>query len=405
MSSTVAVGGFEITSNHASAEDMVEALTPTKDDSPQPRAITDKGKPVEAEPEKEGLSKAASELGKEGGKAAAAKRAADAKEAAKAGKKAKETPDDLPPVERDRTADETEEEKAAKIAEAEGKDKAGNPRKDPEARIAQVVRERNEAREELARTRAESERRARELEERLQRAERGERPAEERAARPGAQPGAKAGQADEDPEPQEGEYEKYSDWVRAHGAWSRREGIREVQRTQRAHEAGARAAAELDSFLGGWGKVLADTAKADATFTETAKAVTDQLGYPTRVLRVMRDAGQLPPGFQPTAKNWLADDLMSAPDLAPARLRYLSEHPSEIQRLLTLRTPRDVTREMGRLDAGLEAVTAGTRSRPEVSKAKPPVTPVTGSPHTDDPDESEMSFDQLARRRGFKKAN
>ena len=75
-------------------------------------------------------------------------------------------------------------------------------------------------------------------------------------------------------------------------------------------------------------------------------------------------------------------------------LIYLSEHPDQFQRIASLKTPRDVSREMAKIEARLEAATASTSSRPSVSKAKPPVRLVTGSPATATVEPSdESSFD------------
>src|SRR5438128_2255531 len=102
MSTTVAVGGLEVTSNHESAQDMVASLSPDKAESSQPRVLVDGGKAVPQESsekvdEKANLSRAASELGKKGGAAAAAKRAEEAKaEPAKTEPEPKEEPEPEP---------------------------------------------------------------------------------------------------------------------------------------------------------------------------------------------------------------------------------------------------------------------------------------------------------------------
>src|SRR5262245_53547403 len=73
QSSAVQVGGFEVTSNTESPEQMVEALKPSGEGKPEPRVIKpipDKPKETDAK-----LSKAAAKLGAAGGAASAARRA------------------------------------------------------------------------------------------------------------------------------------------------------------------------------------------------------------------------------------------------------------------------------------------------------------------------------------------
>jgi hypothetical protein len=112
---------------------------------------------------------------------------------------------------------------------------------------------------------------------------------------------------------------------------------------------------------------------------------------------------QLEKGQAPTAPNWLADEFILSPEQAPALMLHLTEHPEEFQRLVALPTRREVTREVTRLAARLEAATAGASPEPEkqVSKAAPPVRPVTGAPYIADAEEYRpgMSFDDYARVR------
>jgi len=129
-------------------------------------------------------------------------------------------------------------------------------------------------------------------------------------------------------------------------------------------------------MVNGWNETLAKAAESDPEFSDYVAPVLAEIGLPTRLL---------PKGERPDGRNWIADDLISAPEHAPAVLRYLKEHPDEHQRIAALRSPREVTRELARLDR-VEAATAGTSSTREVSKAHPPVRPVTGTPHTADRD-------------------
>jgi len=88
----------------------------------------------------------------------------------------------------------------------------------------------------------------------------------------------------------------------------------------------------------------------------------------------------LGPDETPTQENFIATEIMSSP--VPARLAvWFSEHKDEYQRIAALQTPREITREVAKIE-GMLTAPAGTPVKPSVSKAPPPVRPVTGAPHT-----------------------
>ena len=111
----------------------------------------------------------------------------------------------------------------------------------------------------------------------------------------------------------------------------------------------------------------------------------------------------LEPKQVPDGSNFIASELFSSPESAPALMLHFTEHPEELQRIAALTTPRAVSREMAKIEARLEAATAGTssKSKEEVSKAAPPVKPVSGVPYVAESDEYRegMSFDEYARLR------
>jgi hypothetical protein len=79
---------------------------------------------------------------------------------------------------------------------------------------------------------------------------------------------------------------------------------------------------------------------------------------------------------------------------------HFTEHPEDLQRIAALSTPRAVSREMAKLEARLEAATSGNSSkREDVSRAAPPVKPVTGKPYVSEGEEYRpgMSLDEYAR--------
>lgn len=356
MSTTVAAGSLTVTSTSESAEAMSAALSGEPEKDKTPRVLVNKGVPVEDEPKDE-VSEAASKLGKKGGEAAA--------KARKAAEKGKEAPETQETPEGD-----TEPEKEPEAPPVE-KDRRGDPRFDPKAKVAEVTLKMAEERK--ARQAAED--RARAAEAKLWAAEQARtgqpaqttRDGQERREAP--QQGAQASER-----PKEEDFESYADFVDALTDWKVDQRDQKRQREYEAHQLAARHAAHIDGMVKGWNGTLAKAAAADPEFMDYVAPALAEIGLPSRLL---------PEGERPDGRNWIADDLISAPDRAPDLLRYLTEHPDEHQRIAALSSPRAITRELAILGRSA-AATAGTGAAREVSKAHPPVRPVTGTPHTAD---------------------
>lgn len=395
MSTTVVVpGGLEISSSDGtSAADMVASLTPPEADAAKtPRVTVEAGKPVK-QPSDDPVSRAASELGKKGGKAAAAARAAEAKAAKKAAKPTEGTGGGGVAEGEDEQAGKAVAKGAAtgddegdeSDADAEaGNDKRGNPRHDPKARINVLAREKREARERAERAEA----RVQEL----------ERERQARAARPAAEGAhedrrAAAADADPDPEPNEGDYETHAEWMSAHARWSVRDERRQLA-AQDAHHARAhhQATAHVEAMETFRSRVH-EAIEADPEIRDRILSIGKQL-VPVE---------DLPEGAQPRQSNVMASLIIASEQTVPLLLHFES-NPEDFQRIAALRTPADILRAMAKLEYRLEAATAGASSEalPEVSKAPPPVRPVTGAPRTAPPDLSgDIPFDRYVHlRRG-----
>lgn len=365
MSSTVSLGSMTVTSTHESGAEVAAALKPPAEDSAEPKILVDKGQPVDEEP-KEGLSKAASDLGKEGAKARA--KALKAK-----------------PI-KDRKADEDQPSRSARDggeAEADtGADAVGEsePEEKPsEAKEEAERKSRAQQRvEEATRAAAEAKREAAELRQRLDRIERERAPVQ---ARDGQETKA---QAAEDAEPEEGDFDSYSEWVKEHNKWAARDALRGYQREQQAHQAASQFASRLNGTIQGFKESMAKAEKADPEFRSKL----------SQDVMALEPSFTLAEGAPRGAKNAIADYLFARPGNAPAMAQYLSENPEEFQRIATLRARFDVTCEMAKIEARLDDATSGNppSTRPAskpVSQAKPPIPPVTGSPHTADRDPDE----------------
>ena len=328
----------------------------------------------------EEVSKAGSELGKLGGKAAAEKRA-----------EAKATEDEperkpikpIPP--KDKAPDKPEavieaKSKEEKVEEADiPEDKAeekphltAEQRSRATERVAEATRKAREARLAL-----EAERQSKQaLEARLEALERRQAPTEP-SEKPAPRPDGKPRLEDfvKDAETYEEAQEAY---LEARDAW------RDRQNQQKREEEAIVSA--LDSQVG--------------KFREAASKHMDS--YSVEVLSLKTEF-QLPPGEQPTGANWIANELVFSPGTAPSLMLYLSEHPDELQRIAALQTPRAVSREMAKLETRLESATPGnsaTNRDDDVSRAAPPVKPVTGKPYvTEDGYRPGMDLDEYVRMR------
>jgi hypothetical protein len=404
MSTTVlAPSGLEITSNHESGQSMLDSLTKTPDKTP--RVLVEKGEPVEKADEKDETSQAASVLGKKGGKAAAEAR----KEEAKAAKPAEEKPDAKEAKQGD---DKAKDEKAAKgKAEVEedaeaGKDKKGNPRHDPEARveklkadIAELARQKRELREEIeadtrrapARTEAPVSREAKEA------------PA---AEKPGRATFTEDYQDPNDPEPKLEDYDgdgAYERFVKDTGRWAARDENRKVQH-QQAQESGHRKVAEhisthVDTFHERITGIKKGEAGQTEGFGEFMAALPDALvSKLTPSFMIPRDEqGRLVARPGPTN---LITDLIIKSEKPKAILEHFADNMTDFQRIAALRDPLQIAGEMAILSNRLDAVTADTSSQREVSRAGSPGRSVPGSPRAAEPNlTGELDFDEFQRRK------
>jgi hypothetical protein len=116
----------------------------------------------------------------------------------------------------------------------------------------------------------------------------------------------------------------------------------------------------------------------------------------------LRAEFQLADGEQPTGENWITNELVFSPESAPALMLHFTAHPEELQRIAALPNPRAVSREMAKLEARLDAATTGASSKrdSDVSRAAPPVKPVTGKPYVTESGYREgMSLDEYYKIR------
>lgn len=368
MSSAVLTpGGLEVSSNSEAASDMLATLTP-KDEKREARILTDKGKAVATPEAPSDLSKAASEMGKEGAKAAAAKREEAAQEAEK-----------------------------AKAVEAKAAERKGNPRHDPEARIAEIAREKNEAREALKAQEA----RAQKAEQRLAELERRE------TARPAAEPVREAQKpppaaSDDDPEPRDSDPKysgDYSDYVKDVGRWAARQERKDLDRKASERSEAETHARTVATYAQKFAERVGDLKPGEDIDLEMAQKL-----VPSYNLQPGPDGLRPRPG----PLNAMADTLVAISEHPAEFLRYFKSNPDEFQRIAALRSPSQITWEMAKLERDFErtseAATADTSTEREPSKAKGPIRSVIGTPPAAEPDlMAEQSFDTFYKKAAGRK--
>ena len=369
---TTQVNGFTVTSNSGASEEQIRANL--------------KGKVAE------GASTAGRELGKLGAKAAAEKRAEAKAKAEEEPEAEKEQEPEKPAAEGDQSKgtttqpkakpepeEEPEKEPEAKAeAEAEPEKEPEpepeppkpNPRHDPIARMREATRKEAEAKRALAEERQQRtalEARLAAIELRIPR----EAP---------AQPGPPKWNGQSKPSPDG--FETYEEYLDARDEWNKFQWESGVY--QRIQQSAAQRAIEAQRMK----------------FRDVAAPQIDQ--YSEDVLS-LRTEFQLGEGERPSGENWVANELFFSPESAPALMLHFTAHPQDLQRIAALTTPREVSREMAKLETRLEAAAAGNSSErePAVSRAAPPVRPVTGRPYVTESTgyRPGMSLDEYARIR------
>ncbi len=300
------------------------------------------GKPPEPD-----ASEATAVLGKRGAEAAAEKRKAEAKEAKKQAKAAV-AEDQVDPADPE-----------AEPADEKGKEKKGNPRHDAHARVVQATQEAAEAK----RTAETERRRAEAFERRLEELERGRRTPEQRQ-QPQAQPDGK---------PRQEDYENWGDFLDARDAYAEKQ--REAKQAQERQVYEDRQAER--EYIQPYLKSISEYAKAQG---QDWKQFFDGISEEVREIKPTFKGGP------PNGSTWIADYLIANAEQAPALMLHFTEHSDEFQRIAALSSPWHTSRELAKLETSLGVATTAPNPKPTVSKAPPPVRPVTGAPVTDSKD-------------------
>ena len=345
---TVEHNGFEVISNTETPEEMREVLG--------------------VEPEAEEASKAAALLGKKGGQAAAEKR------------KLAPIPDRKPAAGDDAAEGSAKPAKDAKPVEKkpEEKPEAKEAKDEDEDAPAGETKEQKAERKRSAKARVEqATREAAELKRRLAARERENEELRRKINPPKAAPAG---------EPRVEDYEEPEKYLEARDSYNRQKWERETEVKRQQAEIQTRIQTEIKSWEA-------------AVQKQGGKQWLDSLD--PAVQEIEPSFVVIARGEKPSPLNALADEFLRAGDNAPRLMTYFSEHPEEVQRFSTL-LPYQFLREMGKVEARLEAATADSPApQGEVSRARKPVKSVTGAPpsvETDD-DSDEPDFDKYVARK------
>lgn len=182
-----------------------------------------------------------------------------------------------------------------------------------------------------------------------------------KAPKPAQQPSTPPTHGPEsDPEPTPDQFDSYEKFVKAQARWEARQEFREQQAAARAQAERQQDAAAERERATTWQTRLAETRHKTPDFDS-------RINPDLPISEPMRD-------------------IVMDSEVGPELLLYLSEHPDLAQRLSTLH-PIQVIREMGKLEARLDAAHSGPASaaKPTVSQAPAPIKPVAGTPQTTDP--------------------
>lgn len=265
----------------------------------------------------------------------------------------------------------------AKAAEPDEAEESEKPSK-AEKRIRKLVEDRNELERLLAAERRDRERLL----------------AEHQAKQP-----AQSSEPEIDPnEPQEEDFSDHKSYTKALAKYEAKKLFEETQREQSAQRY-----AEM-------------IVKLRNDFRETVQRAggdefLDTLPEEIKNLRPHYDMGE---GEKPGPLNFLASEILHSGDRGIELMKYLAANPTVFRRFSTPLLPHEYGKLMGRIEAALDAATAGTpaqepskpKAPPFEPKGSPPIRPVSGGPHNVDSDDDlddlvsrgAISFDEYNKR-------
>lgn len=226
--------------------------------------------------------------------------------------------------------------------------------------IDEGIREREQTRADVVRERAELER---------LRAERAALTRGESPRRPATATAPGVADDPTDPEPQEGQYTDYGQYLREAAAWTARREVRTQQATARARSAQEQHNRALDTTIGAAREKFSDY---DAVLQPVAERLSTDTARDADVTRFI-------------AQSKVGGEV----------LYRLGKDAAALDAVLSARTPQDLYFELKTIEKSL---TAPPAHKPVTSAPAPPTKTVGGSSTAAEPDENTMAFGEFRRR-------
>ena len=170
--------------------------------------------------------------------------------------------------------------------------------------------------------------------------------------------------------PKSTDFHTYEEFTEALAEWKFNENIQKLESNRRMEAIERETAHRFSSFE----KKIKEHMDADPTFKDRISP--DVLN--------LRPLSAMAPGEPRGPLNALAEHFLVS-EVAPKLIEYFSEHEDELQRFSTLH-PLRFGVELGKVEERLSVGSSTATAPVEMSKAKPPVRPVTGGPPIVDKD-------------------
>jgi hypothetical protein len=327
--------GIRIESSEETAEQMLKAVEPKKDEPTKFKAVKPEGE--KEEKPKSAISEAASKLGKKGAQAAAKARAAKGEEAPEPEKPAQKAKSDEPDEEPDREPDDG--------SEADRKSRAAE-------RVKQATRDAAEAKREAARLKAENEE--------LRKAHPAPAAEERKAPEPRKAP----------EKPKADAFENYEDYLDARDKWNRQEWSREE--SERAAQREERK--QIEGTVKTYQESIHEAEAEDPEFWDKVPQIHAESPLGQEIVRSGANAAAI---LLHLAEN-------------PAEYKRISKI-SDLREVI--REVGKIEDRIERATAGDSRSDDHPGSNPETSRARPPARPVAASPHIASEDTGEPTED------------
>lgn len=199
-------------------------------------------------------------------------------------------------------------------------------------------------------------------------------------------------QQNQEPSETDPKWKSEREFIMEHARWAARQEFIEMQARMKEESLNA----HQDQMREG--RFQSFKSKMDAVSADNPKILDNISPY----VLGLKPLSALQPGERANQSHVVAEEIFLS-DNPYGVMEYLTKNPEDLRVLVSqAMSARDVARKVASIEARLEVpVTAGSGPKVEVSNAKPPVRPVTGSPHTADSSD-DASFEEHFRKENAK---